>query len=114
MLEQYGFKQDYAQKCLNNNKHNQVTTIYYLVHKRQERQGLISSKLVKERGKSEEPTKKRLFANSRKPFPAEEEEEEKKTNNKSFTMGAPSAASKTKAKKILDSFDFSKLLMKAS
>ena len=33
MLEQFGFKQDYAEKCLNNNKHNQVTTIYYLLHR---------------------------------------------------------------------------------
>ena len=37
MLEQFGFKKDYAQKCLNNNKHNQVTTVYYLLHKRYEK-----------------------------------------------------------------------------
>jgi hypothetical protein len=43
MLEQYGYKPDYAAKCINNNKHNQVTTIYYLIHKRYEKQGLLPS-----------------------------------------------------------------------
>jgi len=43
MLEQYGFKEDYAQKCLNNNKHNQVTTIYYLLHKKQQLEGTLPS-----------------------------------------------------------------------
>eukprot|EP00347_Sterkiella_histriomuscorum_P006969 403350750 len=43
MLEQFGFKADYAQKCLNNNKHNQVTTVYYLLHKRYEQQGILPS-----------------------------------------------------------------------
>lgn len=37
MLKQYGFKQDDAQKSLNANKHNQETTIYYLLHKRYEK-----------------------------------------------------------------------------
>jgi len=43
MLQQFGFKPDYAAKCINNNKHNQVTTIYYLIHKRYEQQGLLPS-----------------------------------------------------------------------
>ena len=43
MIEQFGFKADYAEKCINNNKHNQVTTIYYLIHKRYEKQGLLPS-----------------------------------------------------------------------
>ena len=32
--EQYGFEQEYAQKCVEANKHNHVTTIYYLLLKR--------------------------------------------------------------------------------
>jgi hypothetical protein len=43
MIEQFGFKSDYAEKCINNNKHNQVTTIYYLIHKRYEKQKMLPS-----------------------------------------------------------------------
>jgi 5'-AMP-activated protein kinase catalytic alpha subunit len=43
MIEQFGYKPDFAEKCINNNKHNQVTTIYYLIHKRYEKQGLLPS-----------------------------------------------------------------------
>lgn len=43
VIEQFGFKPDYAEKCINNNKHNQVTTIYYLMHKRYQKQGLLQS-----------------------------------------------------------------------
>jgi 5'-AMP-activated protein kinase catalytic alpha subunit len=39
MLEQYGFRQDFAEKCLNANKHNHVTTTYYLLLKRYQRLG---------------------------------------------------------------------------
>ena len=42
-LERYGFKKDYATKCLNNNKHNQVTTVYYLLLQRLVKQGKLSS-----------------------------------------------------------------------
>ena len=34
MLIQYNFKKDYAVKCINANKHNHVTTTYYLLLKR--------------------------------------------------------------------------------
>lgn len=34
MLHQYNFKKDYAIKCINANKHNHVTTSYYLLLKR--------------------------------------------------------------------------------
>ncbi len=34
LLGQYNFKKDYAVKCINANKHNHVTTIYYLLLKR--------------------------------------------------------------------------------
>lgn len=30
--EKYGFKREYAKKCLLNNKHNHVTTSYYLLY----------------------------------------------------------------------------------
>jgi serine/threonine protein kinase len=39
MLLQYGVTQDEAEVALNANKHNQVTTIYYLLHKRYEKLG---------------------------------------------------------------------------
>ena len=41
-LEQYGFKKDYATNCLNRNKHNQVTTVYYLLLQRLVKQGKLS------------------------------------------------------------------------
>ena len=34
MLLQYNFKKDYVVKCINANKHNHVTTSYYLLLKR--------------------------------------------------------------------------------
>ena len=34
MLVDYNFKKDYAVKCINANKHNHVTTSYYLLLKR--------------------------------------------------------------------------------
>ena len=43
MLKQYGFKQAEAELSLNANKHNQVTTIYYLLHKRYEKLGQLPS-----------------------------------------------------------------------
>ena len=39
MLLQYGITQEEAEVALNANKHNQVTTIYYLLHKRYEKLG---------------------------------------------------------------------------
>jgi 5'-AMP-activated protein kinase, catalytic alpha subunit len=42
-LEKFGFKRDYATTCLNKNKHNQVTTVYYLLHKRFEMEGKLPS-----------------------------------------------------------------------
>jgi hypothetical protein len=56
MLEQYGYKADFAEKCIYNNKHNQVTTIYYLIHKRYEKQGLLPSHF-NIHDKKEEPIK---------------------------------------------------------
>lgn len=41
MLEHYDFKLDYARKCLDSNKHNHVTTTYYLLLKRYQRLGKI-------------------------------------------------------------------------
>ena len=41
MLKQYGFRKEEAEKCLNANKHNQVTTVYYLLHKRYEKMGKL-------------------------------------------------------------------------
>lgn len=42
-LEKFGFKRDYATASLNRNKHNQVTTVYYLLHKRFEMEGKLAS-----------------------------------------------------------------------
>lgn len=42
-LKQYGFNLQDAQSSLNSNRHNQVTTVYYLLHKRQEKLGKLPS-----------------------------------------------------------------------
>ena len=42
LKEKYGFKRDYAKKCLLNNKHNHVTTTYYLLYQKYERLGMLS------------------------------------------------------------------------
>lgn len=41
MLEAKGFQRDYAIRCLDANKHNHVTTCYYLLLKRMEKEGKI-------------------------------------------------------------------------
>ncbi len=43
MLEQKGFQKEYAVRCLDANKHNHVTTCYYLLLKRLEREGKIET-----------------------------------------------------------------------
>lgn len=40
--EKYSFRKDYAKKCLLNNKHNHVTTTYYLLYQKYERLGMLS------------------------------------------------------------------------
>ena len=42
LLVEYNFKKDYAVKCINANKHNHVTTSYYLLLKRYEQLGEIN------------------------------------------------------------------------
>lgn len=42
MLLQYKFTKEYVIKCINSNKHNHVTTSYYLLLKRYEELGQIS------------------------------------------------------------------------
>ena len=44
LLVEYNFKKDYAIKCINANKHNHVTTSYYLLLKRYEQLGEVSEK----------------------------------------------------------------------
>ena len=43
MLEDKGFQRDYAVRCLDANKHNHVTTCYYLLLKRLEKEGKIEA-----------------------------------------------------------------------
>jgi len=43
MLLELGFQKDYAIKCLDANKHNHVTTCYYLLLKKHEREGKIEA-----------------------------------------------------------------------
>lgn len=43
MLDQKGFQKEYAVRCLDANKHNHVTTCYYLLLKRLERDGKIET-----------------------------------------------------------------------
>lgn len=42
-LDQFGFKADFAMQCLNKNKHNQVTTTYYLLLNRYQKEGKMPS-----------------------------------------------------------------------
>lgn len=42
-LDQFGFKADFAMQCLNKNKHNQVTTTYYLLHNKFQKEGKLPS-----------------------------------------------------------------------
>jgi 5'-AMP-activated protein kinase catalytic alpha subunit len=44
LLVEYNFKKDYAVKCIHANKHNHVTTSYYLLLKRYEQLGEVSEK----------------------------------------------------------------------
>lgn len=41
ILSEKGFEKEYAIRCLDANKHNHVTTCYYLLLKKHEREGLI-------------------------------------------------------------------------
>lgn len=41
-LVELGFKKDHVLKCINTNKHNHITTSYYLLLKRAEQEGLVS------------------------------------------------------------------------
>ena len=41
ILSEKGFEKEYAIRCLDANKHNHVTTCYYLLLKKHERDGLI-------------------------------------------------------------------------
>jgi 5'-AMP-activated protein kinase catalytic alpha subunit len=43
LLVSYSFKKDYAVRCLNLNKHNHVTTSYYLLLKKYDQVGDISA-----------------------------------------------------------------------
>lgn len=40
--EKYSFRRDFAKKCLLKNKHNHVTTTYYLLFQKYERLGMLS------------------------------------------------------------------------
>lgn len=40
--EKYNFKREFAKKCLMKNKHNHVTTTYYLLYQKYERLGMLS------------------------------------------------------------------------
>lgn len=108
----------HAQKCLNNNKHNQVTTVYYLLHKRYEKQGVlpsnfnITSHREMEQVKETQPEAKQKVNKSMiEPHRKEDNEDkpEEKEVNKTFTNGATKPTkplkdpltSQMKAKKIL-------------
>jgi 5'-AMP-activated protein kinase, catalytic alpha subunit len=40
--EKYNFRREFAKKCLIKNKHNHVTTSYYLLYQKYERLGMLS------------------------------------------------------------------------
>jgi 5'-AMP-activated protein kinase, catalytic alpha subunit len=41
MMSQFGFEPEYTEKCLDANKHNIVTTTYYLFLKRLKKEGKL-------------------------------------------------------------------------
>ena len=43
ILEEKGFQKEYAIRCLDANKHNHVTTCYYLLLKKHEKEGKIEA-----------------------------------------------------------------------
>ena len=45
-LNKYHIDSEYARKCLETNRHNEVTTSYYLLMKKYKREGLFPSKKV--------------------------------------------------------------------
>ena len=44
LLVEYNFKRDQTIKCINANKHNHITTSYYLLLRRYEQMGEVSEK----------------------------------------------------------------------
>jgi hypothetical protein len=47
MMKQFGFEAEYIQKCLDANKHNHVTTTYYLYHRRLKKEGKLQCEYEK-------------------------------------------------------------------
>lgn len=47
MLISYGFNREYSQKCIDANKHNHVTTTYYLLLKRHKKLGILKDEYEK-------------------------------------------------------------------
>jgi len=43
MEEKYSVRREYAKRCLLENKHNKVTTLYYLLFQKYERLGMLSA-----------------------------------------------------------------------
>ena len=52
MQDEHTFDVDYAAKCIESNRHNQITATYHLIHKRQRRMGMYISEEVARNGGS--------------------------------------------------------------
>lgn len=63
MMKQFGFEPEYVQKCLDANKHNHVTTTYYLFLKRLKKEGKLKCEY--------ETTKLQNLSSDRKQFSAQ-------------------------------------------
>lgn len=113
-LERYGFKKEYATTSLNKNKHNQVTTVYYLLLQRLIKQGKLSSSFKVKLT----PNKKRVdddrnqencgpYSNEKgKPNRIGTDENQVQINSKAQNQcESPSSRSPEKRKRKLESFE---------
>ena len=60
--EKYNIKRQYARKCLMSNKHNHVTTTYYLLYQKYQRMGMLNAEDELDLLSDDESTKN-LFGN---------------------------------------------------
>ena len=71
--EKYSFKREYAKKCLLNNKHNHVTTTYYLLYQKYERLGMLSKEDELDLLSEEEDSHQNFHLNQQKSHNNEEQ-----------------------------------------
>lgn len=71
MMQEYGFDPEYTEKCLDANKHNHVTTTYYLFLKRLKKEGKLQCEYEAYRlKKAEVSSRKEMSAESKAEYEA--------------------------------------------